>query len=146
MKDKNVSNDNYIEDNGDRCLVEQLHQTTRGLLCKSESDYPFRIIYWDDVDNLNAAALLQKCNLDLSTNIATQTVKSFFARATQEQDWHQAVEKAEVKRYQNLVNLLKEHLQDLQVYRIGEIEIDIYVLGKTASGAIAGLSTKVVET
>ncbi len=53
---------------------------------------------------------------------------------------------AECKRYQRLVKLLQTHLTDLKVYRLGEVEIDVYVLGKTESGAIAGLATISVET
>jgi hypothetical protein len=34
----------------------------------------------------------------------------------------------------------------LQVYRLGKIEIDVYVVGETPTGNLAGLSTKVIET
>jgi len=53
---------------------------------------------------------------------------------------------ASVERYQALVSLLKQHLHELLVYRIGEIELDVYIMGKTAIGAWAGLATKAVET
>jgi hypothetical protein len=32
------------------------------------------------------------------------------------------------------------------VYRLGTVEIDVYIAGKTPSGDLAGVSTKVVET
>ena len=53
---------------------------------------------------------------------------------------------AECKRYQALVNLLKTHLTDIKVYRVGEVEVNCYILGQTESGNIAGLSTISVET
>jgi hypothetical protein len=34
----------------------------------------------------------------------------------------------------------------LQVYRVGNIEIDVYIVGVTDGGGLAGLSTKLVET
>ena len=45
-----------------------------------------------------------------------------------------------------LVETLKSHLSDIQVYRLGERSIDVYIAGKTSEGDLAGLSTKVVET
>jgi len=32
------------------------------------------------------------------------------------------------------------------VYRLSKIEIDVYIIGETPAGDLAGLSTKVVET
>ena len=62
-----------------------------------------------------------------------------------EENWYEDEEKATVKKFQNLVNLLKTNLIDLQVYKIGNREIDVYITGNTPDG-IAGVSTKVIET
>ena len=50
------------------------------------------------------------------------------------------------RRFQRLAQLLKETLEDVTVYKVGEVEIDAYVVGKTRSGALAGVKTKLVET
>jgi len=42
--------------------------------------------------------------------------------------------------------VLESNLSDIQVFRVGEINIDIYVVGKIQSRDLAGLATKVVET
>jgi len=73
-------------------------------------------------------------------------VDEFFARATQEEDWHDQEERETVKRFQNLVSILKQNLSQLQVYRVGNINIDAYIVGVTPSGDWTGLSTKLVET
>jgi hypothetical protein len=44
------------------------------------------------------------------------------------------------------VRVLKDNLADLQVFKIGGAESDVYVLGKTGQGDLAGIKTKVVET
>jgi hypothetical protein len=41
---------------------------------------------------------------------------------------------------------LKENLRDLKVYRIGRIEIDIYVIGIDSQNNLMGIKTKAVET
>ena len=73
-------------------------------------------------------------------------VDGFFAIATQEEDWHDEEERETAKRFQNLVRILKQNLSQLQVYRVGSIEIDVYIIGMTPGGDWAGLSTQVVET
>ncbi|NJK53834.1 MAG: hypothetical protein HC936_15435 [Leptolyngbyaceae cyanobacterium SU_3_3] len=62
------------------------------------------------------------------------------------QDWQNESEQTIVSQYQQLVDTLKQHLSDLQVYRIGETNLDLYIIGKTADGHLAGLATKAVET
>jgi hypothetical protein len=44
------------------------------------------------------------------------------------------------------VSIVKQNLSQLQVYRVGSIDIDAYIVGVTDGGEWAGLSTKVVET
>src|SRR5262249_16207761 len=39
-----------------------------------------------------------------------------------------------------------ENLEDVRLYRVGEIEIEIYLLGKDGSGKVCGLQTLSVET
>ena len=61
-------------------------------------------------------------------------VDDFFARATPEEDWHDQEERETVKQVQNLVSVLKQNLSQLQVYRVGNINIDAYIVGMTPSG------------
>lgn len=147
MEDHNIDNNSFSSKRAcDRQLVKKLATACEGLLWLSESDYPWEVIYWQDVTNCDRPTLLQRYSYHPETKVVTKTVDSFFAPAIQEQEWHEATEKAETKRYQNLYNLLKENLQDVRVYLVGEVEIDVYVLGKIDDNAVAGLSTKIVET
>ncbi len=126
-------------------LINQLKSASEGLLWLSESDYPFTTIYWENVDDIEAK-LLEVTDCTPKTTIEIRELDSFFKKATEEKDWYNSEEMAECKRYQALVNLLKTHLTDIKVYRVGSCEVNCYILGKTASGAIAGLSTISVET
>ncbi len=126
-------------------LINQLNQTSEGLLWLSESDYPFETVYWENVDDINAK-LLELTDCTPERKIEVRELDSLFKRVTEEKDWYDDKEMAECKRYQTLVNLLKTHLSDIKVYRVGETEINVYILGKTKSGALAGLSTISVET
>ncbi len=128
----------------DHELITQLSQAVEGLLWLSESDYPFETVYLENVDNIETK-LLELTNSNAKTKIEIRDIDCFFHRVTQEDNWDED-ELEECKRYQALVKLLKTQLQDIKVYRVGEWEIQVYILGKTESGNVAGLSTMVVET
>lgn len=127
-------------------LIDRLRQLSKGLLWMSESDYPFETIYWKNQGNLTKKKLLQLSGHDLNTLVEVEQLNRFFVLAIKEQDWHEQEKKAEVKRYRVLLDFLKNYLRDIKVYRVGEVEIDIYIVGRTNSRNLAGLSTKAIET
>jgi Nuclease A inhibitor-like protein len=129
----------------ERELTEGLKQASEGLLWPSESDYPWETVWIENVEDIEAK-LLAITDSPPETTIEIQELDRFFSRVTEEKDWYDEEEMAECKGYQNLVTLLKSHLTDIKVYRVGEIEVNCYILGKTASGSIAGLFTISVET
>jgi hypothetical protein len=62
------------------------------------------------------------------------------------EDWYEDAELALVDRYTNLLDSINTNLSEVQVFRVGEVEIDIYIIGKTPTGDIIGLKTRSVET
>ena len=126
-------------------LVNQLQQASSGLLWMSESDYPFETFFWKP-STMTTEQLLQSTGHPPSTPVKVIELERFFRPAVREQSWHTEEERATVKRYQALVNTLHRCLSYIQVYRIGKTEVDIYIIGTTSSGNLAGLSTKAVET
>ena len=126
--------------------TDQLKEASEGLLWMSESEYPFEVFTWDKADTFTPTLVLKRAGYPPDTPVEVVGVDAFFAPATTEEDWHNEDEKAQVKRYQNLVTTLKQNLKDIQVYRVGEVEIDAYIVGKTPAGTVAGLSTKAVQT
>lgn len=130
-------------------LVEQLQNAASGLLWMSESDYPFEAFVWDiegAANSLTPQQLLQHTRHAPDTPVETLEVDRFFAQVTHAQNWHDEFPAHEVRQYQILLKRLQDTLQQVLVYRLGTIEIDIYIIGKTPSGNWAGLSTKAVET
>lgn len=128
-----------------RSLSEQLAVAVVDLVWLSEADYAFEVIDWQ-IESINPVILLKQIDRSENTLVEVVELEVFFATATQERDWYDESELETVKRYRYLVEILKANLQEVAVYRVGEIEIEVYILGKTSNGAIAGLKTKVVET
>lgn len=114
----------------------------------SESEYPFEVFLWEneDKEDITPELILKKTGRSLNTPVEWVDLDSFFEIATTEQNWHSSKEKETVKKYQNLVKILKDNLTEIQVVRLGTIAIDVYIVGKTPSSDLAGLTTKVVET
>jgi hypothetical protein len=129
-------------------LLEQFKQRSENLLFMSESDYPFTVVLWNwqEQDALTPEKLLQQTGRCLNTPVEVVDLDCFFRNATTPQDWYGLEEQETLKKYQALVETLKQNLSDIKVYRLGTIDIDVYIVGKTPSGDYAGLSTKVVET
>jgi hypothetical protein len=128
-------------------LITRLKDATTGLLWMSEIDSPLEVIHWSpSVLELTQERLLKLTHHPLTTPVKRVAVDTFFAGATEEQDWFGEEERAIAERYRNLVAILKHSLSNLQVYRVGEVNIDLYILGQTKSGDWVGLATQSVET
>lgn len=127
-------------------IATKLKQASQGLLFLSETDAPFEVITWPAQGELTPAKLLQLTNRPANTPLEVVTIDKFFAIATQAEDWHDEEERETVKRFQNLVSVLKQNLSNIQVYRVGRITIDAYIVGVAQSGDWMGLSTQLVET
>jgi len=74
------------------------------------------------------------------------TLDMFFEVPTTEMDWHGPEEKEVVQKFRALVQILKDRLKDIRVFRVGETEVAIHIVGRTPEGHYAGLTTGVVET
>ena len=129
-------------------ITNKLKKVTDGLMFQSESDYPIELFYLEGNGKKSIARddILNVGKYPAKTLVKTLKLEDFFGNAVQEQSWHGAEEKEIVKRFQELVRILKEDLSDVKVFKVGKVEIDVYVIGKTESGDFAGVKTKVVET
>jgi hypothetical protein len=126
-------------------IAETLTQASQGLLMPSESEYPFEVFTWKDVVELTPEKILELTHYPPATSIEEVELDYFFRNVAGEKDWHDKIQKENVAKFQNLVQVIKDNLAESRVYRIGTIEVNVYIVGKTNDG-VAGLATKVIET
>lgn len=126
-------------------LIPELEAACEGLLWRSETDCPFEVAVLSTHDQLPSIDRLLK-NYPDDTPVATVSLDDFFGQATLERAWFDSRELTLVKRYRNLRDLLETTLENLQVYRIGNVEMDVYLIGETEDEQLIGVKTKVVET
>lgn len=129
----------------DEELLEELKGATRGLLFMSESDYPLEVFEWTTAEPTREF-LRKLAGKDSSAEVETQGAREFFRASVSEADWKGEAELATARKFQKLLRLLEATLSDLKVYRVGTIDINVYVAGRAPSGNWLGVSTRVVET
>jgi hypothetical protein len=128
-------------------IIQKLSQASAGLLMPSESDYPFTVVSLEGVnqENLTPQTVLNLMGHSPDTLVEVTEVDYFFRNVAVEQEWHDRQQKQDVKKFQKLANILKSELNGVKVYRVGRINIDVYILG-TYNNSIVGIKTKLVET
>jgi hypothetical protein len=130
----------------DEELFGALTEATQGLLYMSESDYPLEVIRWDGSEQLSPEYLRNVVGADSSAKVEESNLDEFFRVPAGEQEWKGEEQLAEARKYRRLRQLLEENLTGIRVYRVGEINIGVYVVGMSAEGNWLGISTRVVET
>ena len=119
-----------------------IQKAAAGLLYPSESDAPFDLVRWDatkgDPSPATLAALAGGTGKKKARPVEQVAPDEFFAALAETDD---------AARFKALEQALKKSLTDLRVFRVGgSAQVDIYVLGKAASGEWLGLHTTSVET
>lgn len=127
-------------------IVKALQKATDGLLFMSESDYPFDVLYWRQPGGSPSVARIAALTGEDASVVEERSVDAFFDGAATPQDWHSPEDLQTVRRYQELVALLKAKLRKLKVYRFGTIQIHAYVVGVTSAGNWVALKTTQIET
>ena len=116
--------------------LQPLRQAVEGLTYPSESDEPFDVFVWTAAPSARDAVAAHAGKDRKMTEVP---VEQFFSELDDSDD---------AERYRALQKILRSALSDLQVFRAGEgeVEVDVYLLGRLKSGQWAGVHTLSVET
>jgi Nuclease A inhibitor-like protein len=131
----------------DSTLIDSFKEAVDGLYYMSETDCPFEVLLWPQEQ---FAATPEKLRETLGkpqdSPVEERSLEAFLGRLAQEQDWQNEAERAIAQRFKTLLELITQNLTDTKVYRIGEIQIDIYIVGRATSGNWIVVMTQAVET
>lgn len=125
--------------------INQLTELTKDLFYMSETDAAWQV-HPLKADEPVMEQLVTIAKMPPSVDIEIRDWASFLQHATTAQDWMSAEEKATVVRYQALKDYVNATLTDVQVYRLGTVELGVFVVGTTENCDIIALSTQAVET
>jgi hypothetical protein len=124
-------------------ITDRLSHLSKDLLFPSESEYPLEPFTWKSA-TLTPETILTRSQKPSDTAIESITLEDFFAPVVTDEDWFEDEDRAIAQRFRDLQAAIAT-LENVQVFRLGKIEIDVYIVG--AIGAdIVGLKTTVIET
>ena len=123
--------------------ADHLVKLSEGLLFPSESEYALEKILWTAAA-LTPETILKRSQKPADTPIKAIALDDFFAPVVTEQDWHDDEDRITVQRFRDLQTAIAT-LENVQVFRVGQIEIDVYIVGAIGSDVV-GLKTTVIET
>ncbi|HEU5089738.1 MAG TPA: nuclease A inhibitor family protein, partial [Roseiflexaceae bacterium] len=119
-------------------LLHKLSQATNGLLVQSETDAPLSLFVWPEPLPFTPAALLAARSLPADTAVEVCDLARFFGSRTRIRPEQTDDERATALRFQELQTLLETHLTNIQVVRVGTIEITVWIAGQTCDKRIVG--------
>jgi hypothetical protein len=125
---------------------KEISQIVKDLTYLSETDAEILPFIGTKALEINNDTILSQTNKPLNSEIVEQKFDEFFEPLIELQSWFGAEEKQIAAQFAELKKILQENLIDIKVFRIGKIEIDIYVVGLDAENICRGIQTKAVET
>jgi hypothetical protein len=128
-------------------FAESIGPLLTDLLFPSESDEPIEAITCPLKGDEPLTVLDLKNWLMLPPGIFAEDVPDnwLWDRVT-DQEWSDETEKSRNARFTALRQSLNSQLHNRQVFRVGDVEIEVYLLGQLPDGSRAGIKTKVIET
>jgi hypothetical protein len=129
-------------------IKEQIDLLTADLMYPSESDEKIEYFEMEFSTNqkLSLADFRMYNGIRPELTIEEISFDDFFKPLIKMEDWFGEEEKKWAEDSLSLKNLLVEKAKDFQVFKIGSLEIDVYLLGKAEECKWVGLKTKVIET
>lgn len=126
--------------------LDRLAAAAQGLLVASESDEPLEPFRWPGPGPLTADALRAHLGLPAATPVERGDPARFFRGQAEPPEDGDAAELASAARFAALGRLFARLLADRTLYRVGEVEVQIFLIGVDADGATVGLRSLLVET
>ncbi len=126
--------------------LQSIKKAADGLLFISESDHPFELVHIEDNPSSIENKIMQLAKKPAGTTIEKQDLDYFFRNMVKVYPEFSTAQKNTARRFADLVKVLKENLTDIHVYRVGDVQVDAFIIGQLKNGQYAGLRTKLIET
>lgn len=129
-------------------LKKELMQASEGLLMLSETDAPFEFFYHvkPESEPFTEDIVVEWDGKPGGTAIQIVAVEDFLRNMTHPHPNAGPEQLQQAEKFKFLVGKLKDLLTDVKAYKVSEVSMPVYLIGKTKTGDYAGLKTLVVET
>ena len=131
----------------DEEILAELTRAADGLWYMSESDYPLEAVRVGGAGEPEHGRLRELAGAGKDAPVETRRLEEFFRDGAGVRLGRAGTgEPPTPASFGGVLRALRENLTDIRVYRVGSVNIAVYVLGRSASGTWLGLRTRVVET
>lgn len=144
--EKKFSKKSRIGRSGIKELQRQIAAACDGLIYISETDAPVQPLVASDLDADILTVLMEDAGKPPDTNPEKISLDRFFERLIRIEAWFGSRDIARAERFRSLLELLRNELSDLRAYRVGEVNVRYFVVGRDAAGRLVGIKTAAVET
>lgn len=127
-------------------LFLKLARATRGLIYISETDSEVFPFYGGKSEVLDGRSFPTQIDADPDVKVEERDFDLFFENMITMQNWFDDESVAKTKQYKGLKDLLCENLQNIRVFVLGKINVDIYIVGLDRDRNLLGVKTSAVET
>ncbi|MGF1570700.1 MAG: nuclease A inhibitor family protein [Nodosilinea sp.] len=124
--------------------VHQLQDLVADLWYPSETDAPLEVLVWV-LPELDRAGLSQQLGVSPAA-VKEQSADRFFSPILANPVYRTAQGKNLAQGYRRLQDLINRNLANLHSYRVGKVEVELYLVGRHPSGQYVALHTSLVET
>lgn len=124
-------------------LQSNLQGAASGLMMMSESDYPFTYID-TQAKVIDDSLALQLAGKPQGTPVEKTDLDHLLRNMTNASSG--SVSPQVAQKFQNFASTIKQQLSGLIVYRVGQVQVDVFILGLTPEGNVAGMQTRLIET
>ncbi|PSB00833.1 nuclease A inhibitor family protein [Merismopedia glauca] len=122
-----------------------LTQAVEGLQYQSESDYPLSYFRFANVLKLPLPQTFANLTRQFNQPVTQITFDEFFQKVTRIYPGMSQSQFLTARRFKVLESTLRGNYQQLTVYRVGTVEVYIYIAGVNSCG-LTGLQTVGIET
>jgi Nuclease A inhibitor-like protein len=129
-------------------FCDQINPLLTGLFYPSESDEPIEAVtcYLNQPEPLTVSQVKDWQMLPPAIYVDELPEAEFWQPVTTDEEWYTDEEKRRTTQFQQLKTTVETELTVRQVFRVGETERDVYLLGRQVNGERAGFRTKIVQT
>ncbi|MDA0267370.1 MAG: hypothetical protein O3A14_10520 [Cyanobacteria bacterium] len=129
-------------------ITAQLNRLIEGLCFPSETDMPWQVVVWPATSGaeITDAALRRYLAQPDDAPIGRSSLGDFAAQVNRRCRGYGAAGEASAQQHQQLFQYLEAQLSAVRVLRVGQVTVEVLVLGCTEIGEMVGVRTQSVET
>ena len=130
----------------DVSLAREIKEVSKDLFYLSEIDTEVFPFVGEECVLVNKENLLFQIQATSDLKIQEISFEEFFENLIKIEEWFEKEEIENAERFTKLKKLLEENLEDLKVFKVGKVDMDIFVVGLNKEKFLMGVQTKAIET